>query len=87
MQHKIIGYGHGQTTVQPVRGDELIVTSQMQADLEKARREPAISAALSAPGSLAGTTAGSYLGAVASELAQPARETPQELRCQAATED
>ena len=74
MQHKIIGYGHDQTTVQPVRSDELIVTSQMQADLEKARRELAISAALSAPGSLAGATAGSYLGAVAAELSQPARE-------------
>lgn len=74
MQHKTIAYEHGQATVQPVRSDELIVTSQMQADLEKARRELAISAALSAPGSLAGTTAGSYLGAVAAELAQPARE-------------
>jgi len=74
MQNKTIGYGHGQTTVQPVRSDELIVTSQMQADLDKARRELAISAALSAPGSLAGATAGSYLGAVAAELGEPARE-------------
>ncbi|MBV9451002.1 MAG: hypothetical protein JO345_34455 [Streptosporangiaceae bacterium] len=74
MEHKIIGYGHGQTTVQPVRGDELVVTDQMQADLERARRELAISAALSAPGSLAGATAGSYLGAVAAEQGQIARE-------------
>ncbi len=70
MQEKIISDGHDQCTVQPVRSDELIVTSHMQADLDRAQRELAISAALSTPGSLAGRTAGNYLGAVAAELGQ-----------------